>query len=205
MNSGYEQIYASLLPRLAKRNLAENAPRLGAEMTKDGARISFLTREYLITNDGAVPADGKPVSINYRSLLVYYILSDGSGDVSNDFATLNRLTRVVEGQNTLSGDTVPLLMRVFGGDYAKFNAAITRLGGEEQPSPGSGKHVWHLRPLPKILMQFVQYEADDEFPADFQIFFDRTAPKFLDLECLGILTSCTVKSLAEAAGQENSL
>jgi hypothetical protein len=56
---------------------------------KDGvARVPFPCRDYLITDEGAFSADGRSVDVNDLSVLLYYILSDGSGELSGDFMRL---------------------------------------------------------------------------------------------------------------------
>ncbi|MDR3279339.1 MAG: DUF3786 domain-containing protein [Synergistaceae bacterium] len=201
MTSGYEKIYSTILPKLAECNLAENAPRLGAEATEGGFHISFLRRKYLITNEGVTATDGRPVDVNNRSVIIYYITSNGAGELSYDFALLERLTGMIAGRNDLaSGVMHSPLVREFGGDYEKFKTSITKLGGVEEPPSGPGKHVWRLLALPKILSQIVYYEADDEFPADIQIMFDKTSPRFLDFECLAFLSGCMIRALIDEAG-----
>jgi hypothetical protein len=197
MGKGYEHIYATLLPKLAGRaDFAENAIRLGAEASGEGVLIHFLGRDYMITRNGAEPLDGQPVDVNNRSVLIYYILSSGSGEPSHDFAQLNRLTGLIDGQNCLTKDfmSVPLV-RKFGRDSEGLGKVVASLGGTKLPAEASGKHVWQLRPLPKILAQIVLYEEDDEFPADIQIMFDQTAPRFLDFECLAFMSGCMIHAL----------
>jgi hypothetical protein len=197
MGKGYEHIYATLLPKLAScADLTENALRLGAQVAGGGVRIRFLGRDYIITRDGVEPTDGQPVDVNNRSVLIYYILSDGAGEPSYDFAHLNRLTGLIDGQNNLTKDfmSVPLV-RKFGHDSEGLDAVVTRLGGTRLPEASSGKHTWQLRPLPKILAQIVLYEEDEEFPADIQIMFDQTAPRFLDFECLAFMSGCMIHAM----------
>jgi hypothetical protein len=201
MTRGYEKIYSTILPKLAACDLAHNAPRLGAEMTSRGARLSMLGREYLITNDGVMPEDGLPDDVNNLSILVYYITSEGAGELSGEFAPLLRLTGMIDGQNNLTSDLMNSpLIREFGGDYAKFASAMARLGGEEEePSGGKGAHAWRLLVLPKILSRVLYYEADEEFGADIQIMFDKVTPRFLDFECLAFLTGSMVRALIEVS------
>lgn len=196
MSKGYDEIYRSLLPILAKCNIRENAPHLGGQITEAGVEMTFLARKYLITNQGVEPMDNLPVDVNSRSILIYYITSQGAGSLSYEFAPLNRLTGLIEGQNTLAGGIMNRpLVREFGSDYERFRLSATRIGGIEQPTAGTGKHVWQIPALPKILAQIVFYEADDEYPADIQIMFDRTAPRFLEFECLAFLTGAMVNAL----------
>jgi hypothetical protein len=204
--SGYEGIYKFLLPKLAECDIAGRAERLGVEAAADGARVSLLGRNFMVTRDGVTPADGGAVEVNARNVIIYYILSDGTGEPACDFAPLNRLAGTIDGQSeaaghsTLAGNFMSApLVKEFGSDSEKFSAAMTKLGGIMQPSSAAKKHAWHIRPMPKILMQIVLYEADDEFPADFQIMFDRVSPRYLDFECLAALASVTVNALVDAA------
>jgi hypothetical protein len=58
--SSYDIIYEALLPKLAECNLAESAARFNLPIDSDGQiTINFLKRDYLITNTGVIPADGK--------------------------------------------------------------------------------------------------------------------------------------------------
>jgi hypothetical protein len=173
--------------------------RLGGLPIDGGVKIPFLGRDYIITEDGVEPADGKPVDVNSRSVLIYYVTSSGAGDFLYDFALLNRLTGMIDGQNNLaSGIMNGPLIREFADDYSRFGRAMRNLDGVEIPTSGSGKHIWQLLPLPKILSQLVFYEADEEFPADIQIMFDRSAPRFLDFECLAFMSGAMVQAIVRA-------
>ena len=204
MERGYDRIYRTLLPRLAECDIAQNGLRLGGQPAGGGVKIPFLGRDYIITKSGVAPEDGKPADVNSLSVLVYYVTSSGAGDFSYDFAPLNRLTGMIDGQNNLSDDIMngPLI-REFKGDYSRFEHAMRSLGGAEIPSSGAGKHVWQLLPLPKILAQLVFYEADEEFPVDIQIMFDKTAPRFLDFECLAFMSGAMIHEIIKA-GREVS-
>ena len=140
--------------------------------------------------------------MNNLSILIYYITSEGTGELSYDFAQLGRLPGMIAGQNNLaSGIMNSPLIREFGGDYGKFREAMLRLGGTEEQGTPTGKHVWRLLVLPKILAQIVFYEADDEFPADIQIMFDKTTPRFLDFECLAFLSGSMVYAMTGEDGR----
>ena len=202
MATGYEKIYAALLPKLAGCDLAQNGPRLGGALVRDAVIMPFLGRRYLITSGGVEPEDGGLADVNSKSVLAYYVTSSGAGDFLYDFAPLNRLSGMIDGQNSLAGGIMngPLI-RELADNYSGFERAMRRLGGVEIPEPSSGKHVWQLRPLPKILCQMVFYDADDEFPAEIQIMFDKSAPRFLDFECLAFMTGAMVKAIIKAGGK----
>jgi hypothetical protein len=197
---GYGSIYAGLVPRLAGRDLVESAGRLGAEVAERGVRVSFLGRSYIITNEGAEPEDGLPVNVNYLNVLIYYITSDGAGDLSGEFAPLNRITGLIDGLNEPSGGGADgSLIQEFGNSPERLRMAAAKLGGAEHETKDARKHVWRLPALPKIIVQLTFYEADEEFPAEIQIMFDRASPKFLAHECLSVVTNLLICSLIDAA------
>ncbi|MDR3239249.1 MAG: DUF3786 domain-containing protein [Clostridiales bacterium] len=198
--SGYDQIYITLLPRLANCDIAESAKRLGLEFRDGAARVNFLSREYRIDQNGVTPTDGGPaVFINNRSVLIYYILSEGAGQPSYSFSPLFRLTGMIAGQNAQSNGIMnDPMVKKFSGKVDLLNSALIQLGAVEQtPEPGSWS--WIIHPLPKIPVKIVYYEADDEFPADIDILFDDTAPRFMEFECLAFLCGCLISAVVEIA------
>lgn len=194
---GYGENYKKLLPMLKQPDLLENACRMGARIEGETARISCLGREYIISRDDVLAADAKPSDENLRGVLIFYAVSKGAGGETGEFALLNRLTGMIDGHKGLAKDMFStLLLREFGEDPARFDEAVTRFAGEKLPQQSRGRHVWRLRVLPVITMQFVLYERDAEFPAEFQIMFDSAAPRFLEFECLAFLTGSVISALA---------
>jgi hypothetical protein len=179
MTSGYEQIYLDLLLKLSQCDLVESARRLGFEVLASGeVTAEFCGREFLITHTGVMPADGQPVNVNYRSVIAHYILSKGRAEPEHSFLPLSRMTGIPAGQKTFDkGMMVKPLLREFGNDYAAFQSAALRLGGALENASDDHEHRWTFTVLPKILLRLVYYEADDEFPTDIQLLFDRAAPR----------------------------
>jgi hypothetical protein len=200
MISGYEQIYLDMLPALRNCDLAESAQRLGLTVLANGSVIvRFCGREYSITSAGVTPIDGLPVDVNYRSVLAYYILSEGRGEPEGAFVPLAKLTGMIAGQNSHSqGLFVRPLIEAFGDDCEKFQAAARQLDGVPDGALPDGGQCWRFAVLPKIPVCLICYPADEEFPPDIQLWFDRSAPRFLAFERLAFLSGCFTKALLMA-------
>ncbi|HHT9110608.1 MAG TPA: DUF3786 domain-containing protein [Candidatus Brocadiaceae bacterium] len=91
------------------------------------------------------------------------------------------------------------LGKIFSGDYEKFSETMCRLGGVFNGKLNSGGYSWLLEVLPKIPIQIVYYDGDDEFPCEVQILFDKNASRFMEFECLAFLEGCLVRALSMTA------
>jgi len=200
MSSGYEQIYESLIPKLSQCDFKEVAKRLGLSLQPNGTlSVNFLGREYEISSKGVNPTDGRPVNINNRNVLVYYTLSKGTGEPAFSYVPISYLagTGMIFNSN-LKWMTDPL-GKMFSGNYAAFNETMCRLGASFNGKLRSYGYSWILNVLPKIPVQIVYYEEDDEFPCDVQILFDKNASRFMEFECLAFLEGCLVQAIIMTA------
>ena len=205
MSSGYEQIYAGLIPKLCQCDLAEAAGRLGLSQRPDGSvAVNFLGREYAISSQGVKPVDGKPVNVNNRSVLAYYTLSPGAGEPAFSYVPISYHT----GPGILFSTNIKWMTdplgKTFSGNYQSFSETLAKLGGVFIGSLKSGGYLWQMQVLPKILLQIIYHEGDDEFPCEVQILFDKNASLFLEFECLAFLQGCLVKAMLKTAQTGNT-
>ena len=200
MNSGYEQIYESLIPKLSKCDFLEVAERLGMSLQPNGAlSVHFLGREYEISSLGINPTDGKSVNVNNLSVLAYYSLSKGVGEPAFSYVPISHLAGAVIAFSTNTKWMTDPLGKTFSENYATFSETMCRLGGVFNGKLESGGYSWLLKALPQILLQIVYYEGDDEFPCEVQILFDKNASNFLEFECLAFLEGCLVRAMIMTA------
>jgi hypothetical protein len=200
MSGGYEQIYESLLPKLSECDFSEAAGRLGLSLQSDGAlSVNFLGREYEISSRGVNLTDGKPVNVNNRSVLAYYALSKGAGEPAFTYVPVSSLTGTKMVFSTNIKWMTDSLGKLFSGDYEKFSETMRKLGAVFNGKLSSSGYAWLLDVLPKIPLQIVYYDDDDEFPCEVQILFDKNASRFMEFECLAFLEGCLVRALSMTA------
>jgi hypothetical protein len=81
-------------------------------------------------------------------------------------------------------------------------AGITqRLSGEAAPPAAGGDFAFLVRPLPKICLCYIFYEADEEFPPSATCLFSCNAGRFMPIDGLadlGEYTSKTILGLIDA-------
>jgi hypothetical protein len=192
-SSGYEKTYEAVAARLRNLEFPYAAKRLGFDLIdKYTMSIDFLGRKYILSRDGTLPADGEHADVNILSVLAYYALSPSSAEPLYDFALLNTFTGglLSSGSGDASWMTEPL--RKACDTHDKFRRAARNLGMIYEGSRVAGEHAWQYRLLPKIPALIKYFEADDEFPCDIKIYYDKTVPEFLDFEPLAVLNGCLV-------------
>ncbi|MDR2612430.1 MAG: DUF3786 domain-containing protein [Deltaproteobacteria bacterium] len=198
--SGYEKNYRRLVPGLKGRDFAECARRLGLREIRGGVEVDFLGKAYRVTEDGVEPLEGGPSRPNRRSLLIHYVLSEGSGEPAADFLSLEQLSGVLRGRREPGSEFLnAAIERSFAeGGRVLFARAARSLGGEPLGAHPSGGDLWLFRVLPGIRMQVVFSEADDEYPAEARVLFDSHATEYMGFECLAFLHGELGEALAEA-------
>jgi hypothetical protein len=200
MGNGYEQTYEIIRSRLVGCDFADIARRMGLNfISEELLSVDFLGRTYEITRAGVHPADGKGVNVNILSVLVYYAVSPGKGEPLYDFTLMHNFSRgLFSGSHSEKDWMGAPLVREFSGDYKKFARVADALGMVYEGSRTAGEYTWDYLLLPRMPVKVVYYEADDEFPCEVKIFYDKTAPGFLEFEPLAVLNGCFISALVSA-------
>jgi hypothetical protein len=197
--SGYEKNYRRLAPGLKGHDFAGCAGRLGLKPVPEGLEAEYLGRTYRLTEDGVFPVDGADSDPNHRSALIHYALSPGSGDPSEEFLTLFQLPGVFRSSKQPGSDFLnAAIEKAFGaGGDALFAKAAERLGGEFLGDHPSGGRLWLFKVLPRIHMQVVFCEADDEYPVDARVLIDSHATEYVGFEVLAFMQGALGDTLAK--------
>jgi len=82
----------------------------------------------------------------------------------------------------------------------KSREIITTLDGRKVFSDIGGDFSFMVRPVPKITLSYIIYEADEDFPASVTCLFSNNAPAFLPLDGLADLGEYTSRKILEIIG-----
>jgi len=77
---------------------------------------------------------------------------------------------------------------------------IEQLDGQAAPASVGGDFAFVVRPLPKIFLCYICYEADDDFPASVVCLFSSNADRFMPLDGLADVGEYTAKAILEILG-----
>jgi hypothetical protein len=84
------------------------------------------------------------------------------------------------------------LKKVFGGNLAGFSRAAQKLQAQEIENGDAG---FEFRVLPGVPLQLILWAADDEFPAEANILFDKNIGQILSPEDVAWLAGMVVYRL----------
>lgn len=88
---------------------------------------------------------------------------------------------------------IPVVKRI----RSKTGLIMERLSGGAAPSSISGDFAFLVRPLPKIFLSYIFYEADEDFPPSVTCLFSNNANRFMPMDGLADVGEYTSKTILE--------
>lgn len=196
----YEDVYAGLVERLAGADLRGAAQGLGLEYLEGALRVPLLGRWYLVDKAGVRGEDGQPVPFTHRIVLAYYAMHGGRGEPAGRLVPYRELPGGADFARNMALTVEGRLAAGFSGRLADLERAALGLGGAPADTEARVDLARAFTALPGLPLMITLNDADEDFPAEAKLFYDLTAPNFLDLECLAVLGLILVLELEAAAG-----
>jgi hypothetical protein len=196
-NGGYRRIYQDLLRELERVDLAVSARHLGLPGQDTGEiEVVCLGEIYKVSKRGIRQKEGSPFPEPVGSVLAHYIIKASCCEPAGRFVTFAELAGPLFKQGSYSRDALeyPLVKR-YRGRVPELLAAAASLGGRIGGEGGLGSVSLILELLPKIPVQLVFYDQDEEFPARATLLYDRNATLFIEFEFLAVLATYFVQAL----------
>jgi hypothetical protein len=179
----------ALQEKVAPLNFAGLAAGLGATSAEeDGSPfvdLDFFVHRVRVFKDKVCYPEGVQANPWDAILLYNYIASQGKKELADAWITFQSLPNSVSKTKTLNRLEKELAAH-FAGKQKKLEAAATRLGGETVKIAQDADLQLIFRPLPKVPVLLLFWEADPEedFPAQIHYLFDGSVADYLDLESL---------------------
>ena len=161
---------------------------LGITVTDDGYKIPFFNRTYTITPDRIIDADGKPAGHAIAVILCKYLLlcpnlpsKDFSLVTYKDFK--DAMPYVGGFRNTAENP----IAGYFENCVSKLEKRCLDLGGHPFITEVSCQLAFTFQALPKVPLILLFNDADEDFPAQATLLFQKNASSYLDMECLAMI------------------
>lgn len=197
----YETVYQELIPKLAGANLGQNANGLGLQAIDRSVPVTLFGRDYLVGPTGVAMADGSEAEMIQRIVLAYYMTHGGSGEPAGRPAPYRELPGGADFARSLAEIVDGRIVKYFSGRLEALKAACESIGGRADSQGISCDAGYIFEALPKLPMMMTFYDADEDFPAEAKVFYDITAPNFLDMECLAVMGLILALELERADGE----
>jgi hypothetical protein len=183
----YELVYEELLRKLADVDLSKLSGDLGAVYQGHELEVNFLGQSYRINNQGIWEVNGKAPNVAIRIVLCHYVIQAGQGKASGEWMSYRDFKDSAFFISNFQANVEQRVARYFAGRVGDLEKAARELEGGPFEDFQTGNVCYYFHALPKVPVLLVFHDRDAEFPASCKVLFDKSAPKWLDMECLAVL------------------
>ncbi len=186
--SVFEETYTNYLAQIAGLDFKKIAARLGGEMVGDEMVIPFFGIPHRISAAGISDPSGNRPNFSVCVILFKYLLLCPDDDpVKNDWVSFKDFKDSAPFAGSFVNYTEAPMAKYFSGRVRQLDLACRKISGHRPASTFSYDLCMQFDALPKIPVLLLFNDADDEFPAQCAVLFERRAEKFLDMECLAMV------------------
>jgi hypothetical protein len=197
----FEETVRHYREQLARVPYAEKASVLGVTVEGEEALVPLLMETYRVSPRGIRDSRGIVPPHALQVLLYRYLLSAPAFEPQGeDWVTYKDFKDAAPFVGGFINNTEKALIRRFGDKPEELLAACQKVGGYPAGWELSYRIVYRFDLLPKVPLVLLFNEADEEFPAQCTLLYQKKAQAYLDMECLAILGWHLTDSLIEAAG-----
>jgi len=180
----FNETYQNYLDQIGKIDLDARADKLGGHIIKDEMVLSFFGQPYGISSRGIKDPSGMGISV----VLCKYLLScPDMPSLDKEWVSFRDFKNTAPLVHSFVNHTEKPIARNFSNHLEDLAAACEKLGGRDLDLDLNYQLIMKLYPLPKVPVLLLFDDADEEFPAQCKVLFERRAEHYLDPECLAII------------------
>ncbi len=194
----YQQAFDLACALLREKDLKDRAEKAGVGYEKDREgeeiRVSFFSETYTIhfpQMEFSCPGK-KAVSLVVRVLLLHHLLQADGSPLAGQWVAYKDIPGGLLYAGVFARRVTEPLVKKYGRSAKSFREAGTRFAGE---MAGVGDASFYLQAFPRVPLQYVLWEGDDEFPPSVQLLFDSSVVHYLPLEDVVVLGQITTGRL----------
>ena len=195
----FEETYTNYLARIGRLDFKKIADRLGAEMDGDDLIIPVFGKPTRVSNTGITGPSGSRPNFSVCVILFKYLLLCPDHDpIEKDWVSFKDFKDSAPFAGAFFNYTEVPLAKYFSGHLKDLEAACRRIHGHPPAATFSYDLCMQFNALPKIPVLLLFNDADDEFPAQCAVLFERRAENYLDMECLAMVGMSLFEYLKQA-------
>lgn len=184
----FKETYQNYLDQIAKIDLHKRSEKLGGRIEIDEMVVSFFGEPYRISSRGITgPVRKEPPMGICVVLCKYLLLCPDVPSLDREWISFRDLKNTAPLIHSFINHTERPIARNFSNRLIDLSAACEKLGGMNPGLDLNYQLIMKLYPLPKVPVLLLFDDADEEFPAQCKVLFERRAEQYLDPECLAIV------------------
>lgn len=194
----FEKHYQDYCAQIAGIDFAAVQDSLGIRQEGDRLCIPFFNQIYAVSKDGILDASGsRPPYMVCVVLAKYVLLCPERAHLDPQWTSFKDFKRTSHFLNVkfFTSDTETAIARHFSGRLEELAAVCSELGGLRQEAQTSYDLAVQFDALPRISLLLLFNDADEEFPAQCKVLFQKHAEFYLDPESLAMTGAFLAQSL----------
>ena len=184
----FDKTYDHYINKIAELDFGAIAVTLGVKTDGDSVTVPFFNTPYQVTRHGVLTPDEDPATFGVGVVLCNYLIQcpddiprDDEWYSYKDFKDAAPLV------GTFANTVERPIVETFSGRLSELEKAARILGGIEPTITFPYDLNMLIQALPRIPMLLLFNDADDEFPADCKILYEKRTESYLDMECVAII------------------
>jgi len=197
----FEKTYKDYLEQIAKIDVSSIKEKLGVQVEGNAAIIPVFRKPTQVSAKGIIDRSGQRPSFDVCVILCkYLLLCPASIPKETEWTAYRDLKDAGPLTVYFSHDVERSIAARFSGRLRELEAAGKALGGCPPEMEFSNNLSMRLKALPRVPLLVLYNDADEEFPAQCSVLFERGAERYLDAECLAMVGRLLYTELETAAG-----
>ena len=194
--------------KLARANLERLYGNLPGDLEgrlpgwKNGSAYSFTAfgQACVISPDGITLGGVGPPGVIGILLSLYALNATSELPLLEPFRAFKEFPDSAPYVGAFASHTEQILVPAVHQIKTKIDLIIERLSGEAAPASVSGDFAFVVRPLPKIFLGYIFYEADADFPPSVTCLYSNNANRFMPMDGLADVGEYTSKTILGLVG-----
>ena len=197
MPDNYAQIVRNNLEALFSNLPGDFSERIGARPDADGFVFRAFGKECRIAADGIL-LDGEPRTDVIGILISLYGLNARPEPLrKTPLAAFKEFPDSMPYTGAFATHTERILTPHAAAIRSRLAEIRDILDGEDPPEGTPGDFALFVRPLPKIMLCYIFYEADEDFPASAVCLYSRNANRMMPIDGLADVGEYTSRRIIE--------
>jgi hypothetical protein len=201
----FGKILNDYLAAVAALDLTGRPEILGVRVENNAIEIPFFGKIYTISPDRiADPRGNAPSHAVSVILCKYLLLCPEDPGTDSDLVTYKDFRDAAPYVTGFGNTAEKPISKAFSGQISALENACTRLGGQSWDSGISCDLSYRFQALPQVPVCLLYNDADEDFPADTTLLFQRRAAQYLDMECLAMIGMVLAQWLVQVEDRDVS-